>query len=61
MSETRQLLEATRELHRSVREAIDREAFADFTDSIRSWNCVIPPELSPRQRLRGANRANEPR
>jgi hypothetical protein len=61
MVETRQLLEAACELHRSVREAIDPEAFADFHGQYPFVELRDPTELSPRQRLLGANRVNEPR
>jgi hypothetical protein len=61
MFETRQLLGAARELHRSVREAVDREAFADFHGQYPFVELRDPAELSPHQRLLGANRVNEPR
>jgi hypothetical protein len=50
MFDTKQLLEAGRELHRGIREAVDPEAFADFRGQYPFVELRDPAVLSPRQR-----------
>jgi len=55
MFDTKQLLEAGRELHRAIREAVDPEAFADFHGQYPFVELRDPAVLSPRQRWLRAN------